>query len=98
MSTSTEELQQHLSAIPALQSSAQYKLYNQLGEDVLEVPKESVIPVLQFLKNTGRFDFLMDVCGVDYPERAKRFDVVYHLFNSSNARRLRIKTQVGENE
>ncbi len=69
-----------------------------IGDDVLEIPKEFVVPVLQHLKNHLGFDFLMDVCGVDYPAREKRFDVVYHLFSSKNTERLRIKAQVGENE
>lgn len=75
---------------------------NPQGDDVLELPKEDVVPVLRFLKETGRFDFLMDVCGADYPERERaglpRFDVVYHLFSSRNFGRLRIKAQVGEGE
>lgn len=68
------------------------------GDDVLHLPKEDAAPVIRFLRESGRFDFLMDVCGVDYPGRAKRFDVVYHLFNSKNYSRLRIKAQVGEGE
>lgn len=69
-----------------------------VGDDVLELPKEQVVPVLRFLNETGRFDFLMDICGADYPNRAKRFDVVYHLFSSKTFSRLRIRTQVGEGE
>ena len=73
-----------------------------VGDDVLVVPKEDVVSVLRFVKETGRFDFLLDVCGVDYPERAarggRRFDVVYHLYSSKTFQRLRIKTEVGENE
>ncbi len=73
-----------------------------VGDDVLDLPKEDVVPVLRFLKETGRFDFLIDVCGADYPERmaagGKRFDVVYHLFSSKTFQRLRIKTQVNDGE
>lgn len=72
------------------------------GDDVLDVPKEEIVPMLRFLRESGKFDFLMDVCGVDYLERAKaggkRFDVVYNLFSSRGSQRLRIKTQVDENE
>lgn len=68
------------------------------GDDVIELPKEEVVPVLRFLKESGRFDFLMDVCGADYPEREKRFDVVYNLYSSRHNSRLRIKTQVAEGE
>lgn len=76
----------------------QFKFVHNYGDDVLEVPREQIIPVLRYFKETGRFDFLMDVCGVDYPNRAKRFDVVYHLFSSRDGLRLRVKTQVGESE
>lgn len=73
-----------------------------VGDDVLELPKEDIVPVMRFLRETGKFDFLMDVCGVDYlgnmAGRQKRFDVVYHMFSSRGFQRIRIKCQVGENE
>lgn len=75
-----------------------YKFFNSVGDDVIEIPKDDLIHVLRYLKSSNKFDFLMDICGVDYPSRQKRFDVVYHLFSSKEANRLRIKTQVGENE
>lgn len=77
---------------------ANYQFLNAFGDDVVIAPKDEIVPLLRHLKEGGHFDFLMDVCGVDYPTRAKRFDVVYHLFNSKSGRRLRIKAQVGENE
>lgn len=79
-------------------NAAGYKFERLNGDDVLTIPKTDILPVLSHLKDTNQFDFLMDVCGVDYPNRAERFDVVYHLFNSKNARRLRIKCalKVGE--
>jgi NADH-quinone oxidoreductase subunit C/D len=54
--------------------------------------------VLKHFKQSGRFDFLMNISGVDYPERDRRFDVVYELFSSRSSERLRVKTQVGEND
>lgn len=68
------------------------------GDDVIESPKELVHSILAHFKKTQRFDFLMDVCGADYPQREKRFDVVYHLFSSKDASRVRLKAQVGEGE
>lgn len=68
------------------------------GDHVVEAPKESVTALLRYLKEYGGYNFLMDVCGVDYPAREKRFDVVYHLFGSIDSRRLRVKTQVAEGE
>jgi NADH-quinone oxidoreductase subunit C/D len=73
-------------------------LTSPVGDDILEIPKEDIVLVLRNLRDSGKFDFLMDLCGADYPERAKRFDVVYHLYSSKTNERLRIKTQVGEGE
>lgn len=70
----------------------------QNGADIVHIPKEYVVLVLKHLKHSGKFDFLMSVSGADYPERAKRFDVVYELFSTKTSERLRVKTQVGENE
>jgi NADH-quinone oxidoreductase subunit C/D len=75
-----------------------YKFVHAVGDDVLEVPKEDIPELMSFLRRHADFDFLMDVCGVDFPNRDKRFDVVYHLFSSKDASRLRVKAQVGEGE
>ncbi len=69
-----------------------------VGDDVIECNKESVPAILKYLKEYADFNFLMDVCGVDYPARAKRFDVVYHLFSTKDFRRLRVKTQLADGE
>ena len=69
-----------------------------VGDHVVEAPKETVNALLRYLKEYAGYNFLMDVCGVDYPNREKRFDVVYHLFGSSDSRRLRVKTQVADGE
>lgn len=66
--------------------------------NVVQMPKEYIVPVLRHFKETGRFDFLMQVAGADYPERQKRFEIVYELFSSRNAHRVRLKTQVAEGE
>ncbi len=79
-------------------NTANFKFSHNFGDDVLEIPKEQIAPVLRYFRETGKFDFLMDICGVDYPNRPKRFDVVYHLFSSREGARLRIKAQVGEGE
>lgn len=69
-----------------------------VGDDSLVVPKESIVPVLNFLKLQFGFDFLMDVCGVHYPTHAKPLEVVYHLFCSKDNSRLRIKVALAEGE
>ncbi|MCB0394749.1 MAG: NADH-quinone oxidoreductase subunit C, partial [Bdellovibrionales bacterium] len=74
------------------------KMDHMNGDDILNVPPSKVREVVEHFKLNKRFDFLMDVCGADYPEREKRFDVVYNFYSSKDNRRLRMKTQVGENE
>jgi len=66
-----------------------------LGELTVIVPAEHILDVLRKLRDDGRcqFEQLIDVCGVDYPERAKRFDVVYHLLSPRKNQRLRVKCQ-----
>ncbi len=68
------------------------------GGNVVHIPKEYIVALMKHFKNTGRFDFLMQITAVDYPERSKRFDVVYELFSSRSMERVRVKTQAGESE
>ncbi len=72
--------------------------YEAFGDCVLIAGREEIIPILSILKRRGYFDFLMDICGVDYPAREKRFDVVYHLFSSKDNTRLRIKVPLAEGD
>lgn len=73
-----------------------FRYENQNGGDIINVNPQEVVPVLRHFKDTGRFDFLMHVAGVDYPERQERFDVVYELFSSKTGQRARVKTRVAE--
>jgi NADH-quinone oxidoreductase subunit C/D len=63
-------------------------------EDVILCKSSAIKDVCRALKPS--YPFLMDVCGVDYPDREQRFDVVYHFADPSKQRRLRVKTQVPE--
>jgi len=74
------------------------KFEHNFGNDVLTIVKEDLLAVMSHFKLTERFDFLIDICGVDYPNREKRFEVVYQLLNSKNGQRLRVKAPVGEGE
>jgi NADH-quinone oxidoreductase subunit C len=62
------------------------------GELVVHVPRESLIAVMNVLRDDPRFlcEQLMDVCGVDWPERAERFDIVYNLLSVSLNHRIRV--------
>ena len=54
--------------------------------------------LLQFLRDDAncRFSVLIDICGADYPEREKRFDVVYHLLSMHKNQRIRVKAATDE--
>ena len=65
-------------------------------EDVFVVDAKSVSEVTREIKK--HFPYLLDVAGVDYPERDRRFDVVYHYMNPDTKRRLRVKAPVAEGE
>ncbi len=45
-----------------------------------------------------RFDLLLDLCGVDYPDRAERFEAVYHLYSLPRGKRLRLKVPVAASD
>ncbi len=92
--TKLEELK---TALGQQMDVSKMKFTHAVGDDVIELEKNQLIPALRFLRNHS-FDFLMDVCGADYPARAKRFDVVYHLFSSKEGQRLRIKVALAEGE
>lgn len=80
-----------------------------LGSDALEVavafdevtavvPRAAIVEVMTRLRDAPDLAFIniIDVCGVDYPERAERFDVVYHLLSPSRNARLRFKVTTDE--
>lgn len=66
-----------------------------LDELVVVARREAIVRVMTFLRDDVNCHFkqLMDVCGVDYPEREPRFDVVYNLVSLTQNRRIRVKVQ-----
>lgn len=46
----------------------------------------------------SKFDLLLDVCGVDFPDREERFEVVYHLYSMTRGARLRLKVPLHEED
>jgi NADH-quinone oxidoreductase subunit C len=69
-----------------------------LGELTLVVSPAEIPRVLTALRDDAQclFEVLIDICGVDYPEREKRFDVVYHLLSPRRNQRIRIKCEADE--
>ncbi|CDO70281.1 hypothetical protein BN946_scf184942.g81 [Trametes cinnabarina] len=67
-------------------------------ELTLYICPSGVVPVLTFLRDHSQCQFksVMDISGVDFPEREKRFEVVYHLLSVKYASRIRVKTYANE--
>jgi NADH-quinone oxidoreductase subunit C len=68
------------------------------GEVTLTIRREAVVDALRALRDTPGLEYqqLMDIAGVDYPEREQRFEVVYHLLSLTKNRRIRVKVGAGE--
>ena len=68
------------------------------GELTLTATGENLIPLLAFLRDDARCGFvnLIDICGVDWPQRELRFDVVYHLLSPKQNLRIRVKVATDE--
>lgn len=70
------------------------------GELTLTAKAENLVALLAFLRDDVQCGFvsLIDVCGVDYPQRPDRFDVVYHLLSPRQNIRVRVKVSTAEDE
>ncbi|WP_394892723.1 NADH-quinone oxidoreductase subunit C [Mesorhizobium sp. AaZ16] len=68
------------------------------GELTLSVEPADIVGVMNFLRRDVQCQFIsiIDICGVDYPSRPKRFDVVYHLLSPRQNQRIRIKVMADE--
>jgi NADH-quinone oxidoreductase subunit C len=68
------------------------------GELTLTVVANEIVEVTRFLRDDPRLAFvsIIDICGVDYPSREKRFDVVYHLLSPRQNVRIRLKIATDE--
>ncbi|MCP3176306.1 NADH-quinone oxidoreductase subunit C [Desulfuromonas sp. KJ2020] len=68
------------------------------GETTVTVKKEDIVAICTFLKKEVGYNFLTDLCGVDYLGKTPRFMVVYHLYNIGTKERLRLKVPVEESD
>jgi NADH-quinone oxidoreductase subunit C len=97
MSEALNELAAYLTEVrSALISSSEIKY----GELTVTTTTENVIALLTFLRDDAKCGFvnMTDICGVDWPQRIERFDVVYHLLSPKKNLRIRVKVPVGEDQ
>jgi NADH-quinone oxidoreductase subunit C len=68
------------------------------GELTVSIHRDRIEEVLTFLRDDPacKFTTLIDICGVDYPQRAERFEVVYHLLSMHQNHRVRVKLSADE--
>ena len=69
-------------------------------ELVVTSKAQNIIKVINFLKETKdlNFEMLLDITAVDYPERSKRFELVYNFLSLKNNLRIRVKVFINDNE
>jgi NADH-quinone oxidoreductase subunit C len=66
------------------------------GELSVRGPAHRIVSLLTSLRDHGEFQQLIDLAGADYPQRGRRFDVVYHLLSLTRNRRVRVKVETDE--
>ncbi|MEL6568056.1 MAG: NADH-quinone oxidoreductase subunit C [Pseudomonadota bacterium] len=93
-----EDLGSHIEAAAGI-SDAIEAWHVRQGELTLAVSRSQLPKVVRFLRDDSLclFQTLVDICGVDYPQRAERFDVVYHFLSMRMNQRIRVKVSTDEN-
>ncbi|ABF53023.1 NADH (or F420H2) dehydrogenase, subunit C [Sphingopyxis alaskensis RB2256] len=67
-----------------------------VGEDSITVRREAIAGVMISLRDNLDYQQLMEIAGVDYPDRPERFEVVYHLLSVTKNHRLRVRVSTDE--
>jgi len=70
------------------------------GELTVRVSAVHIVSVVQFLRSNAacKFSSLVDITAIDYPEREKRFEAVYHFLSMYQNHRIRVKAAVREDQ
>ncbi len=76
---------------PLVLSDVEYR-----GETTVTVAGAEIVKICTFLRDDCGYNFLSDLCGVDYLGRTPRFEVVYNMYNLTDKTRLRVKILVDE--
>lgn len=98
MSELTESLEDLYHHIHAAMPDAVERYRIESGELTLNVERNQIVRLVRFLRSDGQclFETLIDICGVDHPERQERFDVVYHFLSMRMNHRIRLKLRTDE--
>jgi len=86
--------------IAAQQPEAVIRHEVRLGELMVWTTPEHVVRLMKFLRDDSNclFKLLVDICGVDYPDREERFEIVYNLLSLKHNQRIRVKLSTTEDK
>ena len=72
--------------------------HNRLGDETAIIKPASIVDVCTWLRDDDkcRFDMLTDLTAVDYDKRQPRFEVVYHLYSTTEKHRIRLRVPLEE--
>lgn len=95
----TEKLHAYVDSLRSANAAWATEILEGHGEVTVVVPRESIVEVCTFLRDSQGFDMLADLCGNDRgPEEDPRFEVNYHLFSTQHHSRLRLKVLLDEDD
>lgn len=87
-----------IEAVQAALGPLVLEVKDQVGEITITVPRDGIEEACRLLRDTPGLEYqsLMEIAGVDYPNRAERFEVNYHLLSLTRNRRIRVKVMTDE--
>jgi NADH-quinone oxidoreductase subunit C len=85
-----------IDAVKAAIGDAFVEARDAVGEVSITVARERVAEVVRILRDEFEYQQLMEIAGVDYPDRPERFEVVYHLLSVTKNHRIRIRVITDE--
>jgi NADH-quinone oxidoreductase subunit C len=69
-----------------------------LGQNYFTVDRSMIPDILRLLRDEEHFDYCVDITAVHYPKREKQFELVWILYSHTSNERMRVKTQIAEND
>jgi len=89
-----------LEKLKARFGAAILQTHSDFGDDTALVDAAEWKAIAKYLREDPALDFDLpvDLCGVDYPKRVPRMEVVLHLYSVSKRHRIRLKTRVGDED
>jgi len=85
-----------IDALSSALGSAVLSTEEKHGEIILTVQRDTIVETLRTLRDNHDYQQMMEIAGVDYPDRAERFEVVYMLLSLTKNHRIMVKLSTDE--